>query len=380
VHRRAVAILSCCLLLGGAACSDDGSSARSASEQGAPSPGPGSETATDTAPARPALFADAGPYAAGVQTLTAPDGRRVLVWYPVEPPDVATLTRESIDLASFLPPELAAKVTPSPATTYATDAYRGAPVSHDGPFPIVLFSHGFAGFPEVYQFLTAHLATWGFVVAAPDHRERDLAAVVSNQITAGDEGAVLLSALDTTIADPELGPIVDTEHVVAAGHSAGTRAATQAAADPRVDAVALFSPVSGLPATGKPSLVMVGGDDKVTTAPVARQVYDSLPAPKRFASITRAGHNTFTDTCNIGADAGGAIAIRAGVALPETVLALAADGCQEGALPISAAWPAIRHVTVAALRAALGIDASPIGLDDRGLADLAPAEVVLLQG
>jgi hypothetical protein len=62
------------------------------------------------------------------------------------------------------------------------------------------------------------------------------------------------------------------------------------------------------------------------------------------------------------------------------VLALSADGCQAGALPITAAWPAIRHLTVAALRDALGIDASPIGLDDRGVADLAPAEVVLLEG
>ena len=381
MHRRAVALLCCCTLLGATACRDDGGTSKKAT-QGTSSASPASEVTTDATPARPALFADAGPYAAGVKTLTAPDGRRVVVWYPVEPVDIATRQRESIDLASFLPPDLAAKVTPSPATTYLTDAYRGAPASHDGPFPIVLFSHGYGGFPEVYQFLTAHLATWGFVVAAPDHRERDLAAVFSGQSTAGDEGAVLLSALDTTVADAELSPIVDADNVVAAGHSAGTTAATQAASDPRVDAVALYSPVAGLAATGKPTLVMVGSDDKVTTAPVARQVYDSLSSPKRFSSITGAGHNTFTDGCNLHAGPGGAVAVvvLAGIALPDAVLALSADGCQDGALPISAAWPAIRHVTIAALRAALGIDASPIGLDDDGLADLAPAEVELLAG
>ena len=372
MHRRAAALLSCCLLLNAAACSGGSSTAKQSA----------SDTSSASAPARPALFADPGPYAAGVKTLTEPDGRRVLVWYPVEPGDVATRQRESIDLASFLPPDLAAKVTPSPATTYMTDAYRGAPASHDGPFPLVLFSHGFGGFPEVYQFLTAHLATWGFVVAAPDHRERDLAAVFSGQTAAGDEGAVLLSALDTAVDDPELGPIIDADHVVAAGHSAGTKAATEAAADPRIDAVALYSPVAGLAATGKPTLVMVGSDDKVTTAAVARQVYDALASPKRFASLTRAGHNTFSDGCNLHAGPGGAVAVvvLAGVALPEPVLALSADGCQEGALPISAAWPAIRHVTVAVLRAVLGIDASPIGLDQDGLADLAPAEVVLTNG
>jgi fermentation-respiration switch protein FrsA (DUF1100 family) len=376
MHRCGVALVSCFLVVV-AGCSDDNSSTRKSSS---PTSSPVAEPSSDDAPSRPALFADAGPYAAGVQTLTAADGRRVVVWYPVEPSDLGAQPREAIDLTTFLPPDLASKVTPSPDTTYLTDAYRGARPSRDGPFPLVLFSHGFAGFPEVYQFLTAHLATWGFVVAASDHRERDLAAVLSNQITAGNEGAVLLSALDTTVADPKLGPIVDSDRVVAAGHSAGTRAATEAGADPRVDAVALYSPVGGLAATGEPTLVMVGSDDKVTTAPAARQVYDSLPAPKRFASITRAGHNTFTDTCNIEAGAGGAIATRAGVPLPESALALAADGCQEGALPITAAWPAIRHITVAALRDALGIDASPIGLDDRGVADLAPAEVVLLEG
>jgi dienelactone hydrolase len=376
MHRCGVALVSCFLVVV-AGCGDDTSSTRQSSS---PTSSPVAEPTSDDAPSRPALFADAGPYAAGVQTLTAADGRRVVVWYPVEPSDLGAQPREAIDLTTFLPPDLASKVTPSPDTMYVTDAYRGAGPSRDGPFPLVLFSHGFAGFPEVYQFLTAHLATWGFVVAAPDHRERDLAAVLSGQLTAADEGAILLSALDAATGDSALGSIIDLDHVVAAGHSAGTRAATQAAADPRVDVVALYSPVTGLATTANPTLVMVGSDDKVTTAAAARSTYDALGSPKRLAVLTSAGHNTFTDTCTLGADAGGSIAIRAGVALPETVLALAADGCQEGALPITAAWPAIRHVTVAALRASLGIDDEPIGLDDEGLADLAPAEVVLTDG
>src|SRR5262249_52764512 len=35
--------------------------------------------------------------------------------------------------------------------------------------PLLLFSHGLCGFPEQSVFLTAALASWGFVVAAPPH-------------------------------------------------------------------------------------------------------------------------------------------------------------------------------------------------------------------
>ena len=376
MRRHRAALLAGAISLAAAGCSDD---TRATPSSSSASP---STTTSDAAPARPALFADAGPYAAGVTTLTASDGRRVLIWYPVEPADVATLTTESIDLASFLPPDLESKVAPSPDTLYATDAYRDAPPSHDGPFPVALFSHGFSGYPEEYQFLTAHLATWGFVVAAPDHVERNLAAVFGGSVSEGDEGAVLLSALDTAAADPDIAALMDQQQVVAAGHSAGTKAASQAGADPRIDALVLLSPVPNLPSTGKPTLVMVGSDDKITTAPVARSVYDNLPTPKRLATLVGAGHNTFTDACAFHAGPGAAMAIvvRAGVELPEPILAASADGCQETALPIAAAWPAIRHVTVAVMRAALGIDESPIGLDRDGLADLAPAEVELLEG
>ena len=48
------------------------------------------------------------------------------------------------------------------------------PPATGGPFPVVLFSHGYAGFPEQSVSLTTHLARWGFVVVAPDHVERSL--------------------------------------------------------------------------------------------------------------------------------------------------------------------------------------------------------------
>ena len=53
----------------------------------------------------------------------------------------------------------------------------GVPVA-TGRYPLVVFSHGYAGFRDQSTFLTAFLASWGFVVAAPDHYSRDLTEVL----------------------------------------------------------------------------------------------------------------------------------------------------------------------------------------------------------
>jgi dienelactone hydrolase len=39
----------------------------------------------------------------------------------------------------------------------------------DGPYPLVMFSHGSCGYPQQSLFLTAFLATHGFIVVAPPH-------------------------------------------------------------------------------------------------------------------------------------------------------------------------------------------------------------------
>src|SRR5215831_12356655 len=35
-------------------------------------------------------------------------------------------------------------------------------------YPLILMAHGFCGSRLNYEYLTTHLASWGFVVAAPD--------------------------------------------------------------------------------------------------------------------------------------------------------------------------------------------------------------------
>ena len=74
----------------------------------------------------------------------------------------------------------------------------------DGAFPLVVFSHGHQGYAENSAFLMVHLASHGFVVAAPDHtdntlldgdnrhtaiyyqRPLDLSAVIDHMLGGGD--------------------------------------------------------------------------------------------------------------------------------------------------------------------------------------------------
>lgn len=98
-----------------------------------------------------------------------------------------------------------------------------------GPFPLVVFSHGHMGYAENSSFLMEHLASHGFVVAAPDHtgnttldgedrttaiyyqRPADLSAVIDYATGLADLGAVI---------DPEPAPGA-AGSVIVLGHSFG---------------------------------------------------------------------------------------------------------------------------------------------------------------
>ena len=123
-----------------------------------------------TVAASPAPYAKAGPYAAGFTRLHLAGGRNVVVWYPAQPSASTGHARETIDIAGMLTPELQAKVPAADRVLYDANAYENAPAATTpGNYPLVVFSHGFAGYPEQSVSLTTHLASWGFVVAAPDH-------------------------------------------------------------------------------------------------------------------------------------------------------------------------------------------------------------------
>lgn len=344
----------------------------------------------------PAPYAKAGPYAVGFTTLHLAGGRRVVVWYPAQPNATAGHAQESIDVASFLSPALQAKVPASDRVLYTANAYADAPpATTPGNYPLVVFSHGYAGFPEQSVTLTTHLASWGFVVAAPDHVERSLDGLLGT----GAKGvphmtdlAVLQATTDLVVGASKqngvLHGLVDPARIVTAGHSAGAGAAYQfASADPRVKAWISYSVGFGGqagPAPAAPTkagMVMLGTKDGIIPPPASVTVYNGMHTPKYLVKIGDAGHLVFSDICLIGASKGGVVGIAEAIKLPipASLLKLGSDGCTKDHPPVAQAFPAIDQLSVAFFRSALGIDKAPVGLDTNAVHGLGADVTVTAQ-
>lgn len=103
-------------------------------------------------------------------------------------------------------------------------ALLDAPVDYDtGPYPLIVFSHGFSGSPEWYTTLIEHYASHGFVVLAPKHAgESDWMENATPTVTRlSDMVRTLDYAEAATAADGELAGLLDMDNVAAVGHSYG---------------------------------------------------------------------------------------------------------------------------------------------------------------
>ncbi len=407
----AAAALAVCLL-GAAACSSDSSDSSDAEES----------TTTTAAPAPPspavptveggpddAAFRGPGPFEVGVTTLQLPD-RAVEVWYPALTGSTAGLTAATYSQLDALPPSLAAAapallpadIPVSVLTVTMTDTFRDVPASADGPFPLVLFSHGFGSFRLDASALVRGIASWGFVVAAPAHIERDRNALLTNpefqqEVDEDDEAAVeeagarfkaiteqdvevLVATIDLVgSAGGVLTGLADTDKVGAVGHSAGGRAVLSALSEPEVD-VAIGWAAAGradIPAPDKPSMNIAAREDVLVPLEEVRATYRELEPPKRLVVIDGAGHNSFTDIClavKEGNDLIG-LAKRVGLAIPDRLLEGGSDGCGPEALATGLGWEITQNFTVAELRNALGLDTSGVGLGKGVAEDFPPAEI-----
>lgn len=334
----------------------------------------------------PTSFSEPGPYGVGERTIKLPSGAKVEVWYPARKADVKGKPMGTYDLVDWLPPILTTQLPPGTSVTYPSGGVRGVPVAPK-KFPLAVFSHGFAGFRTQSSFLTSAMASWGFVVAAPDHESRDLTHVLG-LFPPGEPNADVkdLRATITLIGEKThakrgwLSRRVDMTHVGAVGHSAGGRASEQlAVVDRRVDTFiglagasvgALDGTATSVP--DKPGLLMAGTADGVVPLDKMESAYTAMNGPKRIVLVGEAGHLVFSDICEIGEDDGGILAIAAavGITVPASLVRLATDGCIPPALSPPLAWPAIDQVVIAQLRHVMGFDRSAKGLT--GLTDAFP--------
>jgi hypothetical protein len=253
------------------------------------------------------------------------------------------------------------------------DAYRDLPVSGDGPFPIFTFSHGAAGFRQAYSAFLTGIASHGFIVASLDHLEWGLLAQLLMVPPAGgsrDPGEVVLATIErlSQASNDPSSPLaggVDPTKVSTSGHSAGGRAAFALPNRPEiVSMIGYATGTAGGVITEKPILLLVGAEDG--GAGRLEDAYDDLSPVKRFVSVGRAGHNSFTDQCAIihGGNNFLIDLVEAGFPIPQNYLDLAIDGCRPENLPPAEFWKVAQHFTVAHMRAALGLNHPTVGLGD----------------
>ena len=284
----------------------------------------------------PPTYRTPGPYVAGVKTVEI-SGEPVEIWYPAAPESARGKTKEVYDLRNWLSESLASSIPDTKAPLLPTDAYRDIPIIRSTPFPVVLFSHGMGGFRVQSSFLMTHLASWGFVVAAPEHSERGLGILLESGLPTGDNAAQALRDARTYLENQNSTPgsffegRVDSNRVAVTGHSAGGAAVYAVGRDPGVNAWVGLATAGFGSGPAKPFLHMGGSKDDIATPELVEGSFEPQSAsPKRLVILEGAGHLAFANICDIGKEHGGLIqiAIDSGVEVPELLVTLANDGCR----------------------------------------------------
>ena len=192
-------------------------------QEATPEPTPQSVGLRPDAP----TYALHGPYWVGTREMEVPgqSGKSALkltLWYPALNPNNL---EEKITYTPVLKYDPAFDTT---AVFYGHALLNAAPNISGGPYPLVAFSHGFASSPTYYSYLLEHLASYGFVILAPDHLEtsyldddqwRDLAPTSINRPQ--DMVRVLDYAETLTSSSGALSGLIDMNQVAVVGHSYG---------------------------------------------------------------------------------------------------------------------------------------------------------------
>lgn len=311
-----------------------------------------------------------GPYAVGVTTRTLPEGGLVEIWYPAD--ESAAGGSASYNVRDFLAPEIAALLTGDVDDSFVIDATRDAPAAGDGPFPIVLFSHGASSFRTQSSHLAEHLASWGIVTASTDHPSRDLlnslGGTAEGQPPSVDQMRSMRTYLTTLTDDPILRGALDNDRVALGGHSAGGGTIAEVALDEGI--LGYVSYASGLrdSVPDVPSLFMAGELDAIIEASRTAEAFELAPAPSWLWVFDGAGHLAFSDLCAIGGGDANLIVLAEaaglGAFIDERLRTLATDGCDDPNRPVQDVWPGIDQASTGFYRWVFGIDDEPIGLDE----------------
>ncbi|MEU7902904.1 chlorophyllase [Actinoplanes sp. NPDC049118] len=178
------------------------------------------------------------------------------------------------------------------------------PATGEGPFPVIVFSHGLTARPGDYGRLLTRWAGAGFVVAgaAYPHTSAGVADFdvidLINQPADASHVLTEVLALDTRAGDPLRGRL-DGEHVAAAGHSGGgitTIGMLSGDRDDRLDAAVVLAGRQVLPVPfsgpAAPVFFVHGSLDRTVRYADGLAAFDAVPWPKAMLTIPDGGHVT----------------------------------------------------------------------------------------
>jgi predicted dienelactone hydrolase len=309
--------------------------------------------ATPPDPAQP------GPYPVGVTTLQFSDPARTEVltgkarallteiWYPAaeetrELPKNRLLdfilrgTNPSVGLLLKLAFDIDLEEMDK---SFQNFAVRDARI-RDGKYPLILFSHGNGGLRFQNAFLCEHLASHGYIVAAPDHTGNAAVTFVDGQPIRFNEQGRDQAAKDRPLdirflideftrlnqgADSRFLERIDLDNIGVTGHSFGGYTSTWAAdTDLRVKAIA---PMAGVARERVnydcPVLVLMATEDKTMgldgNANI-RRYYEESKGPRYFVEFKNAGHFSFTEMYQFKADFGDGVGAGKRIASGEDVV------------------------------------------------------------
>jgi dienelactone hydrolase len=317
-------------------------------------------------------YGSTGPDRVGVTTLDLGSAgpkygeRLATVFYPADltKAQASTLPRFSYTEAQTLPPGYAGLLPAKYDSTTTVDAYSDPPGSKTGPYPIVLFSHGYGGERLYYSNLLVGIASWGYVVVSADYLERGLAAQVlgvKTSPTPAMDSSIMMSSLDAVesasgTASSVLHGTADPTRVAALGHSAGGQTAFDALNSPKVSTAIGWAPEGpvGTP-SGKPIMIIRATGDTAIRTPQIKHEYAAFNGPKSLVQVIGEGHNTYTDICAGIRNGGGLIGYAVANHFVTPQLAqLGINGCQKSDVPPQRFWPIVQYYTVFQLKARLG--------------------------
>eukprot|EP00300_Choanocystis_sp_HF-7_P030307 c39111_g1_i1.p1 GENE.c39111_g1_i1~~c39111_g1_i1.p1 ORF type:complete len:819 (+),score=176.78 c39111_g1_i1:128-2458(+) len=177
--------------------------------------------------------------------------------------------------------------------------WQAPPDSANGPYPVLVFGHGYSTEPDSYMSTLQHLSSWGYIVAAPE-------VPALHHLRYANEMSTCYTHLEKLNADKHspFNGLIDTKHYGIFGHTAGAGSAIVAAAkDPRIRCVLALAPVDTMPSSiltvkkvHVPINIIVAKDDWLASPDKnAVPIYKNAHPPKQFHILSGGGNAYFYD-------------------------------------------------------------------------------------